>query len=129
MYYYPQQQYNTALGYMQPTAQIQPQPQVQGLKGRPVSSIDEVRAAQIDFDGSLFIFPDIANKKIYTKQINYDGTASLNVFELKEGYEPSPTSIYVTREELDVALAQLKEMLMTPQSPVQEVPAKPALNF
>ena len=49
------------------------------LKGRLVSSIDEARAAQIDFDGSLFIFPDIANKKIYTKQINLNGVAELNV--------------------------------------------------
>ena len=61
------------------------QPQMQsvmpqaGLKGRPVSSIEEVKAAQIDFDGSLFIFPDIANKKIYTKQINLNGVAELNV--------------------------------------------------
>ena len=67
MYYYPQQQQQNAAvaAYMQP----QMQPQVpQGLKGRPVSSIEEVRAAQIDFDGSLFVFPDIANKKIYTNQ-------------------------------------------------------------
>lgn len=54
-----------------------------GIKGRPVSSIDEVRATTIDFDGSVFYFPDLANKKIYTKQINYDGTSTLNVYELK----------------------------------------------
>ena len=51
---------------------------------RPVSSIDEVRAASIDFDGSVFYFPDLANKKIYTKQINMDGTAQLNMYELQE---------------------------------------------
>lgn len=39
-----------------------------GLKGRPVSSIDEARASTIDFDGSVFYFPDLANKRIYTKQ-------------------------------------------------------------
>lgn len=60
------------------------QPQQLGLKGRPVSSIDEVRASGIDFDGSIFYFPDIANKRIYTKQINIDGTAILNMYELKE---------------------------------------------
>ena len=38
----------------------------------------------IDFDGSTFFFPDLANKRIYTKQINIDGTASLNMYELKE---------------------------------------------
>ena len=46
------------------------QPQYpQGLKGRPVSSLEEARASSIDFDGSVFLFPDMANKKIYTKQI------------------------------------------------------------
>jgi hypothetical protein len=37
------------------------------LKGRPVSSIEEVKASAIDFDGSVFYFPDVANKRIYTK--------------------------------------------------------------
>jgi hypothetical protein len=51
---------------------------------RPVSSIEEVKASAIDFDGSVFYFPDLANKKIYTKFINLDGTASINMYELKE---------------------------------------------
>jgi hypothetical protein len=37
------------------------------IKGRPVVSIDEARASQIDLDGSLYVFPDLGNKKIYTK--------------------------------------------------------------
>ena len=45
---------------------------------RPVSSLEEVRASAIDFDGSVFYFPDAANKTIYTKQINLDGTALVN---------------------------------------------------
>jgi hypothetical protein len=52
------------------------------IKGRPVVSIDEARASQIDLDGSLYVFPDLGNKKIYTKQINMDGTAAFNIFEL-----------------------------------------------
>ena len=59
-----------------------PMQQLLGLKGRPVTSLEEVRAATIDFDGSIFFFPDLANKKIYTKQINMDGTMTLNVYEL-----------------------------------------------
>ena len=35
------------------------------LKGKSVVSIDEARAAQVDFDGSVFIFPDITNGYIY----------------------------------------------------------------
>ena len=53
-----------------------------GLKGRPVSSIEEARASSVDFDGTVFYFPDLANKCIYTKQINMDGTATLLMYEL-----------------------------------------------
>ena len=77
-----------------------------GLKGRPVSSIDEVRATSIDFDGSMFYFPDLANKKIYTKQINYDGTSTLNVYE----YKPIANDMapqYVTRAEFDALVAEI----------------------
>jgi hypothetical protein len=62
----------------------QPQPIASGLKGRPVSSFDEARVSTIDFDGSVFYFPDLANGRIYTKQINMDGTASVNVYALTE---------------------------------------------
>jgi hypothetical protein len=58
--------------------------QVPTLKGRPVASFEEARATTIDFDGSTFFFPDLANKRIYTKQINLDGTASLYVYEIRE---------------------------------------------
>ena len=53
----------------QPTAPAYTMPLVQQnfIKGRPVVSIDEARASQIDLDGSLYVFPDLGNKKIYTK--------------------------------------------------------------
>ena len=90
-YFYQQPQQLRGLDFMQP------QYQNTGLKGRPVSSIEEVRAAQIDFDGSLFIFPDIANKCIYTKQISATGSAILNKYNLQEDTQPTfPT--YVTKE-------------------------------
>lgn len=108
MYYYPAgAQYTQSMN--QPT-QMQPN-NYYGIKGRPVSSIEEVRAAQVDFDGSLFVFPDIANKKIYTKQINVDGTASLNMYELTTLPQPAPTPIqnYVTKEEFEKEISSLKE--------------------
>lgn len=77
-----QQQYNNMFPMMQQQQQIQ-QPQ-QFLKGRPVSSLEEARASMIDLDGSLFVFTDIANNKIYTKQIMLDGTAELKTYELVE---------------------------------------------
>ena len=83
-----------------------------GLKGRPVTSIEEVRAAPIDFDGSIFYFPDMTNNRIYTKQILMDGSASFKVYELKaipiEPTVPNMTN-YITREEFEQALAQLRQ--------------------
>ena len=112
-YYYPQQQ--SQLSQVTPLVSgnqgyMQTMTQPMALKGRPVSSIDEVRAAQIDFDGSLFVFPDVANKKIYTKQINLDGTASLNCYALQEIVQPQ-TQTYVTKEEFDAVVAQLNALL------------------
>lgn len=100
------------------------------LKCRPVSSIDEVRAAQIDLDGSLFVFPDIANQKIYTKQINPDGTAALNIYSLSKE-APVSESQYVTREELDAALAAFRSTLPQTELKAEVVPpaAKPKFNL
>ena len=107
------------------------------IKGRPVASIEEARAMSIDFDGSVFYFPDLANKRIYTKQINMDGTASLNVYELKEmpmQVEPIQidTSMYVTREEFEKVLNDLKNSLRPAPIPAAPPAAKkelPPINF
>lgn len=104
--------------YYQPQNNIRQSvtPQI-GLKGRPVSSIDEARAASIDFDGSIFFFPDLANKRIYTKQINMDGTSSLLMYELKEFPKEiqNNSGEYVTREEFTLALSQLRDSLFENQ--------------
>ena len=94
--YYPQTTYNR-----------NPVQSTSGLKGRPVSSIEEARASAIDFDGSVFYFPDLANRRIYTKQINMDGTALLNMYELKEIPIESHQS-FITREEFESVIAQLQ---------------------
>lgn len=114
--YYPQQNLN------QQQAQYLRQPPQMLLKGRPVASMEEARAISIDFDGSIFYFPDVANKCIYTKQINLDGTATLNKYELKE--IPTETSMlpsvdsFITRDEFETALAQLRALLV----PAQQTP-------
>ena len=106
MYYNPQQQpINAAmLGYMSPMTPPST------LRGRPVSSLEEARASQIDFDGSLFIFPDMANKKIYTKQINLDGTATLNVYSLDLGTPSAPPQIYVNKEEFEALVKEVEAL-------------------
>lgn len=121
-YQQPQQVYQTNRPIYQQTM-LMP---YAGLKGRPVASIEEARGSIIDFDGSIFYFPDLANKRIYTKQINMDGTALLNVYELKEiPIEAEPK--YVTREEFDAVLAQLQQFLAPQTAPEAPAPAsKPA---
>lgn len=96
-------------------------PQVTFLKGRPVASFEEARAMSIDFDGSTFFFPDLANKRIYTKQINLDGTATLNMYELKEMpvEEDCAAKSFITREEFEKVIAEIKGVITKqPSTPV-----------
>lgn len=96
-------------------------PQVAFLKGRPVASFEEARAMSIDFDGSTFFFPDLANKRIYTKQINLDGTATLNMYELKEMpvEEDCAAKSFITREEFEKVIAEIKGVITKqPSTPV-----------
>ena len=105
--------------YYQPQTQPQYLNQRQNnlfLKGRPVSSIEEVKSMPIDFDGSIFYFPDLANNRIYTKQINLDGTASLCMYELKP-IEPQLTTDYVTRQEFKETLEKLFNMKQSREQP------------
>ena len=113
-------QFNQPYGYAIPTQRypmdiqsnympIQ-QVQISYFKGRPVVSIDEARAAQIDFDGSLYIFTDLGKGKIYTKQFNQDGTATLNTFVLEQEKGEEPVE-YVTKAEFDSALSNINTTL------------------
>ena len=124
--------------YYQPqTTQIR-QPLI-GLRGRPVSGLEEVRAAAVDFDGTVSFFPDLANGKIYTKQCNIDGTASLNMYEIKEipaAPQPESLSNFVTRDEFNQTMTALKQVLAqanlvkesTDQTPPQQT-STPEFNF
>lgn len=138
-YYPPVQQpmnQQTIPNYAQPnylrTAQSQ-----NGLKGRLVSSLEEARATSIDFDGSTFYFPDLANKRIYTKQINMDGTATLNVYELKETpimnenpQMPQSMNNFITRDEFEQVIGQIQQKLSKEVAQVQpNIPKKEVVNF
>ena len=130
--YYPQQTQQTQqIPQQQPYYQIpsylRQAPTQMGLKGRLVTSLEEARATSIDFDGSVFYFPDLANKRIYTKQINMDGTATLCVYELREMPVEKEDSVivpsiekFVTREEFERVLAQL-----LPQKPTEPAASAP----
>lgn len=131
--YYPQQPQQVAQqqSMYQPLSYLRQAPPQAGLKGRLVASLEEARATSIDFDGSVFYFPDLANKRIYTKQINMDGTATLCVYELREmpvGKEDSvivpSVEKFVTREEFEQVLAQLNSLLQKPTEPAVSAPSK-----
>lgn len=93
--------------YQQNPMAYQTRPQ---LKGRPVASIEEAQACSIDFDGSVFYFPDLANKRIYTKQINMDGTANFQMYELKAVPAPEVPN-FITREEFEKTILELRKAL------------------
>ena len=139
--YYPQTQQPTATAVPNyfPQSYYRPvQPQI-SLKGRLVSSLEEARATSIDFDGSIFYFPDLANKCIYTKQINMDGTATLNVYEMKatpimnEQQSIASMNNYVTRDEFESAIAQLRSILRPVEQPIAKESKAPTsaeiMNF
>jgi hypothetical protein len=72
-----------------------------------------VRAAAVDFDGSIFYFPNLANDTIYTKQINLDGTSSVRVYELVEAPPATPPAPVVdnlvTKDEFTKTINSLLE--------------------
>ena len=121
--------------YAQPVAPIQQQQPIAPriapiLKGRPVTSIEEVRATSVDFDGSVSYFPDLANNKIYTKQINIDGTAKILMYEPTEIPQPvmSNTNDFVTHDEFNAAIQQLQKNIAESQPTQADVPAKKNLE-
>ena len=106
--YYPQQQ--TATTSIRSISNPFP------LKGHPVSSLEEAKASSIDFDGTIFFFPDIANKKIYTKQVGLDGIAQLNMYELKPLPAEPSLGDYITRSEFNQTLEALIQKIQPKES-------------
>ena len=117
--YNQQQMYNQM--YNNPMPQMQQTAQTQYIKGRPVSSFDEAKAVAIDWDGSIFVFTDVANKRIYTKQIMLDGTAELKTYVLEESApsasvttDAQTTSVngdYVLRSDFESQIKALKDTI------------------
>ena len=107
-YYYPNQPQQTYAPRQVPYEM----PQQNLLKGRFVSSVDEVRAAQVDFDGSIFIFPDMANKKIYTKQIDLNGNVKLEEYDWVPIEKTAAVGDFVTKQELRKLWLKLKKLFL-----------------
>ena len=122
-YYYPNQPQQTYAPRQVPYEM----PQQNLLKGRFVSSIDEVRAAQVDFDGSIFIFPDMANKKIYTKQIDLNGNVKLEEYDWVPIEKTAAVGDFVTKQEFEETMAKVKEAISQAAQPQSQ--SKEGFNF
>lgn len=142
--YYQQSQYINPYQVRPTYMEQQPQYQFSGLKGRPVASFDEAKASMIDFDGSVFYFPDAANKRIYTKQINIDGTSTINVYALVEVPAEAPVqgtpqlelpNNLVFKEEFDqainVLISEIENLKKATEVQIKEEPKQtvPPLNM
>ena len=101
----------------------------QFLKCRPVASKDQARACQIDLDGSLWVFTDIGNGKIYTKQINNDGTATFNTYILTKDENIYNSTDYVTKEQFQKTIEALMINIKAINSQNKQVVPKEELTF
>jgi hypothetical protein len=82
-------------------------------------------AAQIDLDGSLWVFTDIGNGKIYTKQINRSGTADFRTYTFTQEEDPyaSAQNTFVTKDEFNKVIQALSAAIQQPQATqVQSAP-------
>lgn len=89
------------------------------IKCRPVSNFKEAEASMIDLDGSMHVFTDIANKRIYTKRCLLDGSAELKTYVLEEPQminegsnmieQQMQGTDYVSRNEFDKVLKQINK--------------------
>ena len=114
--FYPQQQQR--LNYLE-------QQMSAGLRGRPVASIEEVKAIPIDFDGSTFYFPDASNERIYTKQIGLNGQAILRMYQLSDMPQPQPNVDFVSKDEFNKAIEDLKMQIKQGGIENDKQPTKP----
>lgn len=109
--------YNPQGAYQQPSQQTPSAAPI--IKGRPVSNEEEANAAMIDFDGSLFIFPDKGHGKIYTKQLGLDGNIIFQRYSLDQTtspmeqpkQDPIDLSGYAKQEDLEKVVSDLKQKI------------------
>lgn len=100
---------NTYMPQMQQRPMPTAAPPIQGsVVWRLVSSIDEAKSIQIQFDGGLYGFVNLASGEIYTKQFNFDtGSTDFTVY-VKQA--PLPPVKYATAEDLAELRREINEL-------------------
>ena len=87
------------------------------IKGRYASSLDEVRAAQIDFDGSKTYFVCPAINTIYAKSIDMNGNSLIEAYVLDRG-DAKSSPIDDKLNDLDSRIRVLEELVTAPTQAV-----------
>lgn len=96
---------------MQQQFQQMPQQQMMGLKGRFVSSLDEVKASVVDMDGSETYFPHPASNSIYTKCIDMQGNSVIKHYILDDVKDSKLDPVNEELDKLKKRVSDLEEML------------------
>ena len=87
------------------------------IKGRYASSLDEVRAAQIDFDGSKTYFVCPAINTIYAKSIDMNGNSLIESYVLDRG-DAKNNTLDDKLNDLDNRIKVLEELITAPAQAV-----------
>lgn len=85
-----------------------------GLKGRLVSSIEEVRAIPVDMDGSETYFPHPASNSIFTKSIDMNGNQVIRRYVLEQdssGTQDVTEVMQSNIEDMEKRIKTLEEIL------------------
>ena len=96
---------------MQQQFQQMPQQPMMGLKGRLVSSLDEVKASVVDMDGSETYFPHPASNSIFTKCIDMQGNSVIKHYVLEDVKDSKLDPVKEELDKLNKRVNDLEEML------------------
>lgn len=101
---------NQLEGYQAQQMQAQQmQQQVSPLRGRTVTCMEEVKAAQVMLDGTSAYFPSPSESRIYEKSIDLNGNPVYKIYELSKKPIKNPVeSLEEKVNELELMVRELQ---------------------
>lgn len=101
---------NQLEGYQAQQMQAQQmQQQVSPLRGRTVTCVEEVKAAQVMLDGTSAYFPSPSESRIYEKSIDLNGNPVYKIYELSKKPIKNPVeSLEEKVNELELMIRELQ---------------------
>lgn len=86
----------------------QMQQQVSPLRGRTVTCMEEVKAAQVMLDGTAAYFPSPSEGRIYEKSIDLNGNPVYKIYELSK--KPIKNPVESLEEKVNELEAMVREL-------------------